>query len=544
MLASPVQAPVDGAIYVGSLDGTLYALFSDGSLKWKYPVGAPIASSAALGNPLGSDGSVYVAAYDGSLHCVSAKFGTARWHFAPGLLASTLGAQATGPGALNTLGIMFSSPVVTSAGLLLLGGGNGVVYGVNGATGTVSWSFPTRGPVLSSPALDDGAAVLYIGSADGHLYALDAAGGSGAGDGAGSGATVWVTPLGGGVYASPVLTSLYMTTGTWGALIVGASDGSVYALDAGNGTILWSTPTGGPVYSSAALSKDGSTAFVGSSDGSVYALRVADGALLWRQSTAEAAALLIPPSPPPQPPQPPQPPRPSSPPQPPPPVPPPPQPPVPPPPSPPSPPPPSPPPVAVSPPPAPTPPAPAPPPPPPAPLNGTNALEALAAEPVYPSAASVTGAALATVTATLAFCPPGYVQGSDAATSFRFGWTGSVSATCTFSSQRGVSSSPITDGAALYFGSADDGAVYALNVTDGTPLWRLPTNASLVAASPSLSSDGALLIGSFDGSLYAIRGASSGGSAGGGTGRRMLALLDDWRRRREERDVERGKGEL
>jgi outer membrane protein assembly factor BamB len=532
---------VDGAIYFGSLDGTLYALFADGSLKWKYSVGAPIASSAALGNPLGSDGSVYVAAYDGSLHCVSAKFGTARWHFAPGLLAATLGAQATGPGMLNTLGIMFSSPVVTTSGLLLLGGGNGVVYGVNGATGTVTWSFPTRGPVLSSPALDDGAQVLYVGSADGHVYALDAGGGGGAGDGAGSGAMLWNTPLGGGVYASPVLTAVHRPAGTWGAVIVGASDGSVYALDAGNGTLLWATPTGGPVYSSAALSQDGSAAFVGSSDGNMYALRVADGTLLWTQSTVLAAALLKPPSPPPLPPQPPQPPPPPLP------APPPPQsphPPMPPPPSPPSPPPPSPPPAALSPPPAPPPPAPAHPPPPPAPLNGTNALAALAAEPVYPSAAAVSGAALATVTAILAFCPPGYVQGSDSATSFRFSWTGSVSATCTFSSQRGISSSPITDGAALYFGSADDGAVYALNATDGTPLWRLPTNASLVAASPSLSSDGMLLIGSFDGALYAIRGSSAGGSTGGGSGRRMLSLLDDWRRRRDERDRERAHDEL
>ena len=148
------------------------------------------------------------------------------------------------------------------------------------------------------------------------------------------------------------------------------------------------------------------------------------------------------------------------------------------------------------------------------------------------------------MTASLAFCPPGYVQGSDAATSFRFGWTGSVSATCTFSSQRGVSSSPITDGTALYFGSADDGAIYALNVTDGTPLWRLATNSSLVAASPSLSPDGMLLIGSFDGSLYAIRGSSSGGGSGTGTGRRMLSLLDDWRRRRDERDREREREEL
>ena len=50
----------DGTVYVGSTDTAMYALNSDGSLKWTFPTRAGIVSSAALD----VDGSVYSGSKD------------------------------------------------------------------------------------------------------------------------------------------------------------------------------------------------------------------------------------------------------------------------------------------------------------------------------------------------------------------------------------------------------------------------------------------------------------------------------------------------
>jgi outer membrane protein assembly factor BamB len=45
------------------------------------------------------------------------------------------------------------------------------VYAVESATGNEAWKFKTDGPVVSSPWVAEG--VLYVGSDDGNVYALE-----------------------------------------------------------------------------------------------------------------------------------------------------------------------------------------------------------------------------------------------------------------------------------------------------------------------------------------------------------------------------------
>jgi len=64
-----------------------------------------------------------------------------------------------------------SSPSVASkSGLVYFGCSNGKVYCFDAKTGDPKWEHETGGPVISSPWPADG--VVYVGSDDGHIYAL------------------------------------------------------------------------------------------------------------------------------------------------------------------------------------------------------------------------------------------------------------------------------------------------------------------------------------------------------------------------------------
>jgi outer membrane protein assembly factor BamB len=63
-----------GILYVGSYDERLYAIKSDGALKWSYATGGSIDSSPAIDK----NGTVYVASYDGKLYAFNSD-GTVKW---------------------------------------------------------------------------------------------------------------------------------------------------------------------------------------------------------------------------------------------------------------------------------------------------------------------------------------------------------------------------------------------------------------------------------------------------------------------------------
>ena len=56
-----------GTIYIGSGDGGIYAVSSDGIPKWTYRTGASIQASPAIG----ADGTVYVGSLDNKVHAVN-----------------------------------------------------------------------------------------------------------------------------------------------------------------------------------------------------------------------------------------------------------------------------------------------------------------------------------------------------------------------------------------------------------------------------------------------------------------------------------------
>ena len=77
------------------------------------------------------------------------------------------------------------------------------------------------------------------------------------------------------MYSSPAVAN--------GVVYVGSGDYNVYALDAATGAKLWSYHTGGAVYSSPTVANG--VVYVGSYDYNVYALNAATGAKLWSYHT-------------------------------------------------------------------------------------------------------------------------------------------------------------------------------------------------------------------------------------------------------------------
>jgi outer membrane protein assembly factor BamB len=135
-----------GTIYCGSADGNLYAINSDGRLKWSYPLQANRGSPA-----IGADEAIYFAA-GGYLYAVGSD-GHLKWKSSGG---------DSGP-----------SPAIDLNGTIYQIGNTGrQLYAFN-PDGTQKWVRPVLGPASDSPAIGvDGtiyvsAALLYAFAPDG-----------------------------------------------------------------------------------------------------------------------------------------------------------------------------------------------------------------------------------------------------------------------------------------------------------------------------------------------------------------------------------------
>lgn len=123
------------------------------------------------------------------------------------------------------------------------------------------WTFASeKGGFESTAAIVDG--MVYIGSTDGKLYALDLE----------SGKKRWefATPL--GFSASAAVRD--------GRVCIGDADGMFYCLDAASGKQLWDFQTDGEINSSANFHND--NVLFGSQDSYLYCLDAASGKLVWK----------------------------------------------------------------------------------------------------------------------------------------------------------------------------------------------------------------------------------------------------------------------
>jgi len=249
------------------------------SLKWAFATGESIVSSPTVLN-----GTVYVGSSDNKLYAIDAKTGQQKWHFL-------------------TKGNVASTPAVSGASVFVLSL-DGNLYALDAASGSQKWVFATGGEhrfsapgvgylqpstemmpdpwdlFISSPTVVDG--IVYFGSGDNHVYALDAA----------TGALKWKFKTGDVVHASPAVAN--------GLVFIGSFDTYFYALNAVTGELVWKFKTKDDPAGHLMAGIPGSASvgnglvYFGCRDANVYALNAKNGALRWQFSTAQSWVIATP----------------------------------------------------------------------------------------------------------------------------------------------------------------------------------------------------------------------------------------------------------
>ena len=233
--ASPAYA--DGVLYFGSWDSYFYAVeAATGKEKWRFHGGEDPALHNQVGfqsSPAVANGVVYTGCRDAQLHALDAATGKEKWHF-DNALSWVISSPAVSDGKVffatsdsslyhvvdaatgkpilkqQDKAYMFSSPAI-AGDVVLIGVLNGTLQARDLKTGEVLWNFQTEtskqnkgwvltadrsfndpllyhsiwreaplvatdrqfgiGAIFSSPLVVNG--VVYFGSTDGYLYALE-----------------------------------------------------------------------------------------------------------------------------------------------------------------------------------------------------------------------------------------------------------------------------------------------------------------------------------------------------------------------------------
>jgi len=242
-----------GTIYVGALDGNLYAINLDsGSLKWKYRASDEIKSSPAVFRK-----TVYFGDEMGVFHAVDSETGQQRWIF-----------QTDG-------GIISSANFAGDS--VLFGSYDQYLYCVSAENGALIWKFETEGYVHGTPTVVNVRSsgklpypndVAVTTGCDGYLRVINVLNGDENNR----------IPLGDYVAASPAVLKTLAFVGTFGNQVLG--------VDLIHGEILWNyepAKGGFPFYASAAVTND--AVIVGGRDKRVHAIKPQTGEPLWTYPT-------------------------------------------------------------------------------------------------------------------------------------------------------------------------------------------------------------------------------------------------------------------
>ena len=255
-------AIVDGTVYVGALDGILYAIDAEtGRKKWTYQTNSSIKASPAIHN-----GIVYFGDGDGVFHAVDINTHAMKWQF-------------------QTEGEIISS--ANFAGdRVLFGSYDGFLYCLNHENGALVWKFETEGYVHGTPGVwtqpasgsGDAKNFVIVTGCDSYLRVISID----------DGIQTQQVDLGAYVAASPAISQNRVYCGTYGTEILGV------ALDTGEIAWRYRHPKRQfPFFASATLTED--SVIIGGRDKMVHALSRETGEPIWAytsKSSIESSAVI------------------------------------------------------------------------------------------------------------------------------------------------------------------------------------------------------------------------------------------------------------
>lgn len=243
-----------GVAYIGTTGGVFNAVnVKDGSIAWTFSAGRPMHGEALI-----TQDAVLFVCDNGSLFRLNRSDGKEAWHYdlGDGLVPRILQHQA-----VFDWDYLAPRPSIAD-GVIYVGSGDGSLHAVNASTGKRVWRFATKGKIRSDALVDS--TRVYVGSLDGGVYAVDRK----------SGAQLWRQETNAPVTSSPVLVG--------GRVVVGNRGPGLVALNPADGAIAWRAPFWGSWVESTAVPYE-KFFYIGSSDlRRVTAYDPTDGRVVWR----------------------------------------------------------------------------------------------------------------------------------------------------------------------------------------------------------------------------------------------------------------------
>lgn len=201
----------DGVVYVGGGDGRFHAVrATDGAPLWVWAGTIPVDGRAALDAT-----SVYFLDTQTNLVALDRRTGAFRWRQPLHNEFLAGGSVPDNP----TFNHRAASPLVHD-GVLYIGSSDGGLYAVQPATGAVLWRHAARAPVFSGVGLQDDHTLMF-GTMDGSVVLLDRR----------TQAETLRVRTGGGVVTTPVIAG--------GRLVAGSRDYLLHAFDPADGHPVW-----------------------------------------------------------------------------------------------------------------------------------------------------------------------------------------------------------------------------------------------------------------------------------------------------------------
>lgn len=269
--ATPIA---DGKLlYIATTNNNIYAIDTgNGSCApgygWQYTADGPLVSSPTI-----YQSHLYIASTNGTVYDLDKSSGTPNWYYQP---LDTAGSRTPK---------FVSSPAISYPYLYIGSTDDSTMYclyatGVPAPSGGVNplerWRFKAKGAIYSSPTALAGH--IIFGSNDNRVYCIDSS--INPLGGVNTPRVIWSDSTNNQVWSSPFANSNSQV------IFVGSYDYSLYALNIKDGSIKWNFATTGLIKSSPLAYKG--LVYVASYDKRLYAVDSATGTVKWYQNINSA----------------------------------------------------------------------------------------------------------------------------------------------------------------------------------------------------------------------------------------------------------------